>query len=157
MYRTMLHSKIHRATVTQADLHYVGSLTLDRDLMDAADLLPGEKVDIVDIDNGNRLSTYVIEGERGSGVVGINGAAARLISPGDLVIVIAYQSLPEAEARTLQPAIVFVDRHNKPVDIGADPAHVPADAVHRPTDAARLPADRASGLMRGDTLARGAV
>ncbi|SHN27306.1 aspartate 1-decarboxylase [Actinacidiphila paucisporea] len=143
MYRTMLHSKIHRATVTQADLHYVGSLTLDRDLMDAADLLPGEKVDIVDIDNGNRLSTYVIEGERGSGVVGINGAAARLISPGDLVIVIAYQSLPEAEARALQPTIVFVDQHNRTLDIGADPAHVPTN--------------RATGLVRGDTLTRGAV
>ncbi|MFH8935287.1 aspartate 1-decarboxylase [Streptomyces griseosporeus] len=144
MYRTMLHSKIHRATVTQADLHYVGSLTLDRDLMDAADLLPGEKVDIVDINNGNRLSTYVIEGERGSGVVGINGAAARLISPGDLVIVIAYQSVSAAEAKDLQPNIVFVDQHNRPLDIGGDPAHVPADPA-------------AASLMRGDTLAQGAV
>ncbi|MDJ1639541.1 aspartate 1-decarboxylase [Streptomyces pakalii] len=144
MFRTMLHSKIHRATVTQADLHYVGSLTLDRDLMDAADLLPGEQVDIVDINNGNRLSTYVIEGERGSGVVGINGAAARLISPGDLVIVIAYQSVPETTAKALQPTIVFVDQNNRPLDIGGDPAHVPAD-------------EAAAHLMRGDTLARGAA
>jgi aspartate 1-decarboxylase len=87
--RFMLHSKIHRATVTQADLHYVGSLTIDRDLMDAADLWPGQQVDVVDVDNGNRLTTYAIEGERGSGIVCINGAAARLISPGDTVIVIA--------------------------------------------------------------------
>ncbi|MEV5341973.1 aspartate 1-decarboxylase [Streptomyces sp. NPDC052676] len=144
MYRTMLHSKIHRATVTQADLHYVGSLTLDRDLMDAADLLPGEQVDIVDINNGSRLSTYVIEGERGSGVVGINGAAARLISPGDLVIIIAYQSIPADEARALQPTIVFVDQHNRPLDIGDDPAHVPTDRA-------------AARLVRGDALAPGAV
>ncbi|MCI3928171.1 aspartate 1-decarboxylase [Streptomyces sp. AN091965] len=144
MYRTMLHSKIHRATVTQADLHYVGSLTLDRDLIDAADLLPGEQLDVVDINNGNRLSTYVIEGERGSGVVGVNGAAARLISPGDLVILIAYKTVPEDEARRLRPHIVFVDEDNRPLDIGADPAHVPA-------------APAAAPLLRGDTLAQGAV
>lgn len=81
MQRTMLHSKIHRATVTQANLHYVGSVTIDQDLIEAAGLLPGEQVDVVDIDNGSRLSTYVIEGERGSGIIGINRAAARLISP----------------------------------------------------------------------------
>jgi aspartate 1-decarboxylase len=98
MYRNMLHSKIHRATVTQADLHYVGSLTLDRNLIEAAGLLAGEQVDVVDVNSGNRLSTYVIEGERGSGVVGINGAAARLISPGDLVIIIAYKSVAEHDA-----------------------------------------------------------
>src|SRR5437588_192938 len=86
VYRTMLKSKIHRATVTQADLHYVGSVTVDPDLMDAADLLPGEQVHIVDIDNGARLETYVIPGERGSGVIGINGAAARLVHTGDLVV-----------------------------------------------------------------------
>ncbi|MFH8791108.1 aspartate 1-decarboxylase [Streptomyces sp. NPDC017941] len=144
MYRTMLHSKVHRATVTQADLHYVGSLTLDRDLMDAADLLPGEKLDVVDINNGNRLSTYVIEGERGSGVVGINGAAARLISPGDLVILIAYKTVPEEAARRLRPHIVFVDENNRPLDIGTDPAHVPDSPA-------------ASPLLRGDTLAQEAV
>ena len=87
MLRTMMKSKLHRATVTQADLHYVGSLTLDQDLLDAADLLPGELVHVVDITNGARLETYTIPGPRGSGVVGINGAAARLVHPGDLVMV----------------------------------------------------------------------
>ncbi len=109
MQRFMLHSKIHRATVTQADLHYVGSLTIDRDLLDAADLWPGEQVDVVDVDNGNRLTTYAIEGERGTGIVCINGAAARLISPGDTVIIIAYAAMDDAEARTFEPQVVFVD------------------------------------------------
>ena len=95
MLRTMLKSKIHRATVTHADLHYVGSVTIDADLMDAADLLEGEQVTIVDIDNGARLVTYVITGERGSGVIGINGAAAHLVHPGDLVILIAYGTMEE--------------------------------------------------------------
>ena len=90
MLRTMMKSKIHRATVTQADLHYVGSVTVDEDLLDAADLLPGEQVHIVDITNGARLETYTIAGERGSGVIGINGAAAHLVHPGDLVILIGY-------------------------------------------------------------------
>jgi aspartate 1-decarboxylase len=124
VYRTMLKSKIHRATVTQADLHYVGSVTLDRDLMDAADLLPGEQVAIVDIDNGARLETYVIEGPRGSGVVGINGAAARLIHQGDLVIIISYASVTDAEARELKPRVVFVDADNRMVGSGNDPAEV---------------------------------
>jgi aspartate 1-decarboxylase len=123
--RVMLRSKIHRATVTQADLHYVGSLTLDHDLIEAAGLLPGEQVDVVDINNGTRLTTYVIEGSAGSGVVGINGAAARLIAPGDLVIVIAYAVLGEQEAHTEQPRVVFVDEHNRQVSLGADPAWVP--------------------------------
>jgi aspartate 1-decarboxylase len=118
----MLKSKIHRATVTQADLHYVGSVTLDRDLMDEADLLPGEQVAIVDIDNGARLETYVIEGPRGSGVVGINGAAARLVHEGDLVIIISYASVTDAEARELQPRVVFVDADNRIVGSGSDPA-----------------------------------
>ncbi|GAA2718740.1 MULTISPECIES: aspartate 1-decarboxylase [Streptomyces] len=137
MYRTMMKSKIHRATVTQADLHYVGSVTVDADLMDAADLLPGEKVDIVDINNGARLSTYVIAGPRGSGVIGINGAAARLISPGDLVILIAYGTMDDAEARTFTPRVVFVDEHNAVADLGGDPAAVP----------------EGSGLLRGDRVA----
>ena len=101
MFRTMLKSKIHRATVTQADLHYVGSVTIDADLMDAADLLEGEQVTIVDIDNGARLVTYAITGERGSGVIGINGAAAHLVHPGDLVILIAYGTMEDAEARDI--------------------------------------------------------
>ena len=95
MMRTMLKSKIHRATVTQADLHYVGSVTVDEDLLDAADLLPGEQVAIVDVTNGARLETYVIPGERGSGVIGINGAAAHLVHPGDLVILITYGQMDE--------------------------------------------------------------
>jgi len=123
--RTMLKSKIHRATVTQADLHYVGSVTVDGELMDAADLLPGEQVTIVDITNGARLETYVIPGEPGSGVLGINGAAAHLVHPGDLVILISYAAMDDATARAYQPRIVFVDADNRIADLGADPGHAP--------------------------------
>jgi aspartate 1-decarboxylase len=122
MLRTMFKSKIHRATVTQADLHYVGSVTIDADLLDAADLLPGELVHIVDVTNGARLETYVIEGERGSGVVGINGAAAHLVHPGDLVIIISYAQVTDAEARELRPRVVHVDAGNRIVSLGADPS-----------------------------------
>ena len=122
MLRTMFKSKIHRATVTQADLHYVGSVTIDAELMDAADLLPGELVHIVDITNGARLETYVIEGERGSGVIGINGAAAHLVHPGDLVILIAYAQVTDEEARALVPRVVHVDAANRAVGTGADAA-----------------------------------
>jgi len=122
---TMLHSKIHRATVTQADLHYVGSLTIDRDLMDAAGLRAGQEVDVVDVDNGNRLTTYAIEGERGTGILCINGAAARLISPGDLVIVIAYAQMTPEEAEEFKPQVVFVDRSNKVIEVGHDAGDVP--------------------------------
>ncbi|MCF8571123.1 aspartate 1-decarboxylase [Gordonia sp. HY002] len=125
MFRTMMTSKIHRATVTQADLHYVGSVTIDEDLLDAADLLEGEQVTIVDIDNGNRLETYVIAGERGSGVIGINGAAAHLVHPGDLVIIIAYGILDKDEVREYSPHVVFVDADNKPITVGDDLADVP--------------------------------
>ena len=125
MFRTMLKSKIHRATVTQADLHYVGSVTVSADLMAAADLLPGEQVDIVDINNGNRLSTYVIEGPVDSGVIGINGAAARLISPGDLVIIIAYAYVADEEAKAVQPRVVFVDEANRISHRGTDPSLAP--------------------------------
>ncbi|MDT7572438.1 MAG: aspartate 1-decarboxylase [Actinomycetota bacterium] len=134
MFRTMLKSKIHRATVTQADLNYVGSVTVDEDLMDAADLLAGEQVAIVDVTNGARLETYVIAGPRGSGVIGINGAAARLVHPGDLVILIAYGVMEDAEARTYVPRVVFVDSENRVVGTGSDPAEA-------------LPQ---SGLLRGD-------
>ncbi|GAA1435822.1 aspartate 1-decarboxylase [Streptomyces thermospinosisporus] len=120
--RTMFKSKIHRATVTQADLHYVGSVTIDADLLDAADLLPGELVHIVDITNGARLETYVIEGERGSGVIGINGAAAHLVHPGDLVIIISYAQVSDAEAREMKPRVVHVDADNRIVALGADAA-----------------------------------
>ncbi|MFJ3806487.1 aspartate 1-decarboxylase [Streptomyces sp. NPDC090073] len=122
MLRTMFKSKIHRATVTQADLHYVGSVTIDADLLDAADLLPGELVHIVDVTNGARLETYVIEGERGSGVIGINGAAAHLVHPGDLVIIISYAQVSDAEARQLRPRVVHVDAGNRIVSLGADPS-----------------------------------
>ncbi|MFD7554806.1 MULTISPECIES: aspartate 1-decarboxylase [unclassified Streptomyces] len=120
MYRTMFKSKIHRATVTQADLHYVGSLTIDAELMEAADLLPGEKVQIVDIDNGARLETYVIEGERGSGVIGINGAAAHLVHPDDLVIIISYAQVAEADAKAFEPCVVHVDGQNRVIALGTD-------------------------------------
>jgi aspartate 1-decarboxylase len=122
MQRTMFSAKIHRATVTDADLHYVGSVTVDADLLAAADLLPGEKVAIVDVTNGARLETYIIEGERGSGVLGINGAAAHLIGVGDIVILIAYQSMSDDEARTFRPRVVHVDASNRILDIGTDPS-----------------------------------
>ncbi len=122
MLRTMMKSKIHRATVTQADLHYVGSVTVDEDLLEAADLLPGELVHIVDITNGARLETYTIAGERGSGVIGINGAAARLVHPGDLVILIGYGQMTTEEAKAYQPRVVFVDADNAVLGTGADPA-----------------------------------
>ncbi|HET7281062.1 MAG TPA: aspartate 1-decarboxylase [Sphingomicrobium sp.] len=120
--RIMMKSKIHRATVTQADLHYVGSVTLDAALMEAADLLEGEQVAIVDITNGARIETYVIPGPRGSGVIGINGAAAHLVHPHDLVIIMSYAVLDDAEARALKPTVVHVDHHNRVVKIGNDPA-----------------------------------
>jgi aspartate 1-decarboxylase len=123
MYRTMFKSKIHRATVTQADLNYVGSVTIDPDLMDAADLLPGEQVAIVDITNGARLETYVIEGERGTGVIGINGAAAHLIKTGDLVIIISYATMTDVEAKAYVPKVVHVDGVNKIDHLGDDLAY----------------------------------
>ena len=138
MLRTMMTSKIHRATVTQADLHYVGSVTVDEDLLDAADLLPGELVHIVDVTNGARLETYTIAGERGSGVIGINGAAARLVHPGDIVILIGYGQMQTAEAREHRPQVGFVDAANRIVATGADPAEVPDGP--------------ATGLVRGDLV-----
>ncbi|ALE84048.1 Aspartate 1-decarboxylase [Pseudonocardia sp. Ae406_Ps2] len=121
-YRTLLSGKIHRATVTQADLHYVGSLTVDEDLMDAAGLVEGEKVQVLDIDNGNRLETYVITGERGSGVIGVNGAAAHLVHPGDLTIIVAYQQVPEPAVADHVARVVHVDADNRVVALGVDPA-----------------------------------
>src|SRR5436305_12347821 len=139
MFRTMVKSKIHRATVTQADLHYVGSVTVDEDLMDAADLLAGEQVAVVDITNGARLETYVIPGERGSGVIGINGAAAHLVHPGDLVIMISYGVMDDTEAKSYVPRVVHVDGANRIVELGGDPA---------------APSPRGQGQLRGDTVAR---
>lgn len=116
MRRRMMKSKIHRATVTDANLHYVGSVTVDRDLMDAANIYEYEQVAIVDIDNGARLETYVIEGERGSGDICLNGAAARLVAPGDKVILITYGEYDEAELEHYQPTVVHVDTANVVVD-----------------------------------------
>ncbi|WP_189643535.1 aspartate 1-decarboxylase [Deinococcus piscis] len=113
MERIMFRAKIHRATVTQADLDYVGSVTIDQDLLDAADILPNEKVEIWNITNGNRLYTYALSGARGSGVIGINGAAAHLVQPGDLVILAAFGNFSEEEARTLEPRVVLVDEKNR--------------------------------------------
>jgi aspartate 1-decarboxylase len=112
MTLTMLYSKIHRATVTDANLNYVGSITIDRDLMDAADMRVGQKVDIVNINNGERFSTYVIAGERGKKEMCLNGAAARLVHRGDKIIVIAYASMSEEEAAEYLPRIVIVDDDN---------------------------------------------
>ncbi len=122
MMRVMMKSKIHRATVTQADLHYVGSVTIDADLLDAADLIEGEQVAIVDITNGARIETYVIPAERGSRTIGINGAAAHLIHAGDMVIIMSYAVMDEAEARACKPRVVHVDGENRVVKLGNDPA-----------------------------------
>ena len=116
--RTVLKSKIHRATVTQADLNYEGSITIDPVLMDAADILPFEQVHVLDVNNGNRLTTYAIEGERDSGQICINGAAARLVSPGDIVIILTYNSVTDAEARELEPSLIYVDDRNRIVRTG---------------------------------------
>jgi aspartate 1-decarboxylase len=116
--RSMLRSKIHRARVTDANLEYEGSITLDQDLMEAAFLLEYEMVHVLDVDNGNRLQTYVIKGGRGTGEVVINGAAARLVQRGDRVIILAYATLPEAEARTWIPKLVYVDGENRIVQVG---------------------------------------
>ncbi|NNC13431.1 aspartate 1-decarboxylase [Planctomonas sp. JC2975] len=117
---TMLRSKIHRATVTRADLHYVGSLTVDRALLDASGILVGEKISVVNIDNGQRFETYVIEGERGSGVIGVNGAAARLVNVGDRVIIMAYASMKLAKASEFQPKVIMVDDQNRVEHTGDD-------------------------------------
>jgi aspartate 1-decarboxylase len=109
MHRTMLKSKIHRATVTGSDLHYVGSITIDPDLLDAADILEHEQVAIVDVDNGQRFETYTIAGERGSGVMQVNGAAARLVHHGDTIIVISYATYDKAELETYEPKVVHVE------------------------------------------------
>jgi aspartate 1-decarboxylase len=123
MQRLMLKSKIHRATVTDCDLHYVGSLTVDPGLLAAADILPGEQVHVVDVDNGARFETYVIEGERGSGAMKVNGAAARLVHRGDTVIVISYASYDESELAAYAPRVVHVEAGTNAIaEIGSDAA-----------------------------------
>ena len=129
MLRTMLGGKVHRATVTHADLHYVGSITIDRDLMRAADILEGEQVDVVDITNGARLTTYAITGAAGSGVIGINGAAAHLIRPDDLVIIMSFRALDDREIADHAPRVVHVDGANRIVALGSDPAQPVPGAV----------------------------
>lgn len=136
--RVMLKSKIHRATVTQADLDYVGSVTIDADLLDAADLIEGEQVAVVDVTNGARIETYVIPAARGSRAIGINGAAARLVHAGDMVIIMSYAAMDEAEARATKPQVVHVDGENRVVKLGDDPAE---------------PVPGAPGQKRGDELA----
>lgn len=123
MYRTMMKSKIHRATVTEADLNYVGSITIDEQLMEAADLLENEKVQIVNNNNGARLETYVITGPRGSGVICLNGAAARLVQPGDHVIIISYAMMSAEELRSHKPTVVFVDENNHVVTTETQELH----------------------------------
>jgi aspartate 1-decarboxylase len=114
--RTMLKSKIHRARVTQVDLDYEGSITIDRSLMEASDILPFERVEVLNVNNGARFSTYAIEGEANSGVIGVNGAAARLVAKGDIVIILSYCQVPDDEAINVIPSIVRVDSQNRIVE-----------------------------------------
>ena len=125
MFRTMFKSKIHRATVTQANLNYMGSITIDSLLMEAADILPNEKVQVVNNNNGARFETYVIEGPKGSGTICLNGAAARLVQQGDSVILITYAVMSNEECRNYQPTLVFVDENNRIVECkkGVEPAN----------------------------------
>ncbi|WP_170007447.1 aspartate 1-decarboxylase [Bacillus fonticola] len=124
MFRTMMHAKLHRATVTEANLNYVGSITIDQDLLDAVGLLPNEKVQIVNNNNGARLETYIISGERGSGTVCLNGAAARLVQPGDVVIIIGYQLVAEEKAPVHTPKVAILDEHNRIQELrDHEPAH----------------------------------
>ena len=125
-YRRMMTGKIHRVRVTAADLNYVGSITVDADLLEGADILPGQEVDVVNVTNGSRLTTYVIPGERGSGIVCINGAAAHHVHEGDIVILMTYSLLAEEAARTYTPHVVFVDSENRPQVLSGDPGKVPA-------------------------------
>jgi aspartate 1-decarboxylase len=123
MFRTMMKAKIHRAIVTEANLNYVGSITIDKTILDALDILPNEKVQVVNNNNGARLETYVIEGEPGSGVICLNGAAARLVQPGDVVIIIAYAMMTDEEARTHKPRVAIMGENNRIETILAEEVH----------------------------------
>lgn len=117
MFRMMMNGKLHRATVTEANLNYVGSITIDGALLEAAGMLPNEKVQIVNNNNGARFETYIIEGEHGSGVICVNGAAARLVQPGDIVIILSYAYVSDEEARTHQPNVLIMDENNRVKEI----------------------------------------
>lgn len=142
MLRTMLLGKIHRATVTGADVDYVGSVTIDRTLLDAAHILDGEQVDVVNVTTGARLTTYTIEAEAGSGTVQLNGAAAHLVTPGDIVIIICYVQVPDSQARELTPSVVLVDEKNRIIHRGTDPGDVPNDLDSATGGAATLRSGR---------------
>src|SRR3954449_3722146 len=129
MRRTMLKSKLHRATVTGSDLHYVGSITIDPELLEAGDILENEQVHVLDVDNGARFETYTIAGERGSGEVKINGAAARLVHRGDTIIVISYASYDAAEMADYEPRVVHVNRSNGIIDVDAKVATLLTEAI----------------------------
>lgn len=146
MRRTLVNGKIHRATVTEADLHYVGSVTIDADLASAADLVEGEQVQVVDVTNGARLVTYVILGEPGSGVIGINGAAAHLISPGDLVIIMSFVEVEESERAEHVAHVVHVDSRNREVALGGD-LSAPVPGASGPGDVP--PMQRPPGALAG--------
>ncbi|WP_114378571.1 aspartate 1-decarboxylase [Paenibacillus prosopidis] len=123
MFRTMMKSKLHRATVTEANLNYVGSITIDENLMDAANIWENEKVQIVNNNNGARFETYVITGERGSGVICLNGAAARQVQPGDQVIIISYAMMTDDEAREHKPIVTILDQNNRPLQLLSEELH----------------------------------
>lgn len=123
--REMMIGKIHRATVTGADLHYVGSITVDGLLLDAANILEGQKVDVVNVNNGARLSTYTIRGEAGSGVIQLNGAAAHLVNPGDIVIIMGYAQVPDRYARDFKQSVVLVDENNQIIHTGDNAGTIP--------------------------------
>jgi aspartate 1-decarboxylase len=123
LYINLLKSKIHRARVTEANLDYVGSITIDEDLMDASEIIKNEKVQIADINNGNRFETYVIPGKRRSGMICLNGATARLVLPDDLIIIMSYAFLNKEEAKEFEPKIVFVDNKNKVLEIKNEEVH----------------------------------
>jgi aspartate 1-decarboxylase len=142
MFRSMLKSTIHRATVTRSERHQAGSVTVDPVLMDAADLFPGERVSIVDLTTGARLEAHVVAGERGSGVVAVNGAAAHLVGPGDTIVLVAYGLLDSAQAAAFEPRVVHVDEANRIVDADHAPADLagPVEPPAETADAAMLDA-----------------
>lgn len=142
LLRTMLLGKIHRATVTGADVNYVGSVTIDRTLLDAANILDGQQVDVVNVTTGARLTTYTIEAEAGSGTVQLNGAAAHLVTPGDIVIIICYAQVTDSQAHELTPSVVLVDENNRIIHRGTDPGDVPSALDNATAGADRLRSGR---------------